>query len=399
MKKSVDKTAKDLKSMGLTGLASRFDRISDKLADMDNRLDKLVTADESNWAEIQGYIDGILSDIDYADNSIATIGADVDDRLDQKLNQAIKVARTSISSTRSSLSGIYGDINGLEGVLDKSDAALKSLKGGLNGTISTLVSLQNGSANLAKLFDRFADSDLLSDVNHLMENDASIIAENMAAPIKMNTEKIYPIRNFGSVIAPFYIVIAQWMEALFAAVMIHVQVNRNGEEKIKLHEAFIGRYRLFMIIGLAQALLVSLGALLYVDIQCLHPLLFILASCVISIVFTLIVYSLVFAFENLGLALSVILMILQVAGSGGTFPVEVLPRAFQALFPFMPFKYAMDAMRECIGGMYGSTYIMCLGVLILFGIAAIAIGLLLQKPMRGIIEKVEESKSESDVML
>ena len=400
MKSSTDKIAKKLKDMGLTGLASRFSRISDRLDHIIDRLNNLEKADASNWKAMQGYIDEVLSDIEFADKSIAKIETDVDNELDKKLNQAIKDARNSISETRSSLSGIYGDMSLLEKTLDKSEKSLKSLKGGLNGTIATLVSLQNGSRNLAELFDSFSDSDMLKDVNHLMTNDAAVIAENMASPIKMKTEKVYPIRNFGSVMAPFYTVIAQWIGALFAAVMIHVQVRRRKElETMKLHEAFFGRYRLFLMIGLMQALLVSLGELLYVGIQCLHPFLFILAAFVNSIVFTMIIYALVFALENIGLAVSVIMMILQVAGGGGTFPVEVLPPVFKAMFPFMPFRYAMDAMRECIGGMYDHTYIKCLGILILFGLAAIAFGLLLHKPMKGIIEKVEESKRESDVML
>ncbi len=401
MKSSTDTAAKELKDMGFTGLASRFSRISDKLDHILNVMDNLVTANDSNWAAMQGYIDEILADIAFGEDAITKIEADVDDELDKKLNQVISDARKSISETRASLSGIYGDMDLLEDALDKSDKSLKSLKGGLNGTVSTLTSLQNGTKNLAALFDSLSGSDMLEDVNHLMTNDAAVIAENMATPIKMSTEEVYPIRNFGSVMAPFYMVIAQWIGAMFAAVMIHVQVKRREEEPgaIKLHEAFFGRYRLFLMIGLAQALLVSVGELLYVGIQCLHPLLFILAAIVNSIIFTLIVYSLVFALENIGLAVGVIAMILQVAGGGGTFPVEVLPPVFRAMFPFMPFRYAMDAMRECIGGMYDHTYIKCLGILILFGLAAIAFGLLLHKPMRGIIEKVEESKRESDVML
>ena len=401
MKSATDAAASKLKDMGFTGLASRFSRISDKLDHILEIMNNLEKASDSNWATMKGYIDDILSDIAFAEDSITKIETDVDDELDKKINQVISDARKSISETRTSLSGIYGDMDLLEDTLAKSDKALKSMKGGLNGTVSTLTSLQNGTRNLAELFDNLSGSDMLKDVNHLMTNDASVIAENMATPIKMNTEEVYPIRNFGSVMAPFYMVIAQWIGAMFAAVMIHVQVKRREEEPgaIKLHEAFIGRYRLFLMIGLAQALLVSVGELLYVGIQCLHPLLFILAALVNGLIFTLIVYSLVFALENIGLAAGVIIMILQVAGGGGTFPVEVLPPVFKALFPFMPFRYAMDAMRECIGGMYDHTYIKCLGILMLFGLAAIAFGLLLHKPMRGIIEKVEESKRESDVML
>lgn len=400
MKSSTDKIAKKLKDMGLTGLSSRFARISDKLDHILSRLNAMEQANASNWAVMQGLMDEILDDTEFAQDSIVTIRADVNDDLDKKLNQAIADARSSISKTRDSLSGIYSDMDLLGNALDKSEKSLKSLNGGIDGTIVTLVSLQNGSRNLAELFDHFAGSDLLKDVNHLMTNDAAVIAENMAAPIKMKTKEIYPIENFGSVMAPFYTVIAQWIGALFAAVMIRVQVKRRDDlQKLTLRQAFFGRYRLFLMIGLAQALLVSLGNLLYVGMQCLHPLLFILAACVNSIVFTLIIYSLVFALGNIGLAVSVIVMILQVAGGGGSFPVEVLPPVFRVMHPFMPFRYAMGAMRECIGGMYGHTYIACLGILILFGIAAIAFGLLLHKPMRGIIEKVEESKRESDVML
>ena len=400
MKQSTDKIAKKLKDMGLTGLSSRFARISEKLAHIQDRLDKFETADASNWASIQGYIDEILTDVEFANQSIVKINADVDNELDTKLNQAVSDARKAIAKTRGALSGIYGDMELLEDALEKSDSSLETLEDGFDGTAATLLSLQNGCRNLAELFDRFSDSDILQDVNHLMTNDAEVIAESMATPIKMKNEQIYPIDNYGSVMAPFYTIIAQWIGAMFAAVMIRVQIKeREGLENVRLGQRFLGRYRLFMMIGLAQALLVSLGELLYVGIQCIHPLLFILAACVNSVVFTLIVYSFVFAFENVGLAIGVVMMIIQVAGGGGTFPMEVLPPVFRVMYPFMPFHYAMDAMRECIGGMYEGTYIRRLGALILCGLVAAAIGLLLHKPMKKTIEKVEESKRESDVML
>lgn len=400
MKKSTDKVAKELGNLGLTGLASRFDRISGKLGDMIEKLGKLEKADAGNWALMQGYIDDVLSDIAFSQKSLKKIESDVKGKLDKKLNKAIKSARNSISETRDALSGIYGDMDLIGGALSKSEKSLESLNSGLAGTAAALTSLRNGSRNLADLFDSLSGSESLEDINHLMTNDATVIAEHMAAPIKMKTEKVFPIRNFGSIMAPFYHVIALWIGALFAAVMIRTHVKRKDElSDVRLHEAFFGRYGLFLSIGLAQALLLCAGELLYVGVQCLHPLRFILASCVISLIFTMIIYGLVFALENIGLAVSVIVMILQVAGGGGTFPVEVLPPVFRALFPLMPFKYAMDAVRECIGGMYGHTYIKCLGILLLFGLGAIAFGLLLHRPMKGIIEKVEESKRESDVML
>ena len=150
---------------------------------------------------------------------------------------------------------------------------------------------------------------------------------------------------------------------------------------------------------MAQGLIVSLGDLIYIGIQCPHPVLFVLAACVNGMVFTLINYALVFALDNIGLALGVIILVVQVAGAGGTYPVEVVPRVFQALYPFMPFHYAMDAMRECVAGMYGSTYLNCILTLLLFGACATGFGLALYKPALWLNNLIAEGKKKTGIML
>ena len=118
-----------------------------------------------------------------------------------------------------------------------------------------------------------------------------------------------------------------------------------------------------------------------------------------GIVFMMINYALVFALDNIGLGAAVIVLVLQVAGSGGTYPVEVLPGIFKLLYPFMPFRYAMDAMRECIGGMYDGTYWKCLGILGIFFLFAVAFGMALYRPARKLNEMIAESKAKSEIML
>ena len=124
-----------------------------------------------------------------------------------------------------------------------------------------------------------------------------------------------------------------------------------------------------------------------------------LAACVNGMVFMMINYALVFALDNIGLGAGVIILVLQVAGSGGTYPVEVLPGIFKVLYPFMPFRYAMDAMRECIGGMYGNTYWECLGVLMLFMLFAVLFGMAFYGPARKLNEMIAASKAKSEIML
>ncbi|MSE24834.1 YhgE/Pip domain-containing protein, partial [Lactobacillus curvatus] len=67
-------------------------------------------------------------------------------------------------------------------------------------------------------------------------------------------------------------------------------------------------------------------------------------------VFISIVYTLVSLFGNVGKALAMVMMVLQIAGGGGTFPIQVTPKFFQAIHPFLPFTYAVDALREAVGG-------------------------------------------------
>ena len=154
----------------------------------------------------------------------------------------------------------------------------------------------------------------------------------------------------------------------------------------------------FLLIGLAQALIVSLGDLLYVGIQCVHPILFVIAACVIGMVFMMINYALAFVLGKVGLAISVVIVVLQVAGSGGTFPPEVLPRIFQSLYPFMPFRYALNAMRDCVAGMYGHTYLFSLGILLLFGVAATIFGLLLARPGKKLTDLIDRSLEDNDLI-
>ena len=68
------------------------------------------------------------------------------------------------------------------------------------------------------------------------------------------------------------------------------------------------------------------------------------------------VLALTVSFGDIGKAIAVVLMVMQVAGSGGTFPIQCAPKFFQVVYPLLPFTHSMNAMRECIAGFYGTTY-------------------------------------------
>ena len=150
---------------------------------------------------------------------------------------------------------------------------------------------------------------------------------------------------------------------------------------IKPYQAYIGRYLLFMLLGLVQATIICLGDLYFLKIQCLHPMLFMISGWISSLVFTNIIYTLTVSFGDIGKALSVIILVIQIAGSSGTFPIEVTPKFFQNVYPFLPFTYAINAMRETIAGFYGNQYLIYLLQVLAFLPFALLLGLVLRRPL------------------
>lgn len=110
-------------------------------------------------------------------------------------------------------------------------------------------------------------------------------------------------------------------------------------------------------------------------------MLFMISGWISSLVFTNIIYTLTVSFGDIGKALSVIILVIQIAGSSGTFPIEVTPKFFQNVYPFLPFTYAINAMRETIAGFYGNQYLIYLLQVLAFLPFALLLGLVLRRPL------------------
>lgn len=92
------------------------------------------------------------------------------------------------------------------------------------------------------------------------------------------------------------------------------------------------------------------------------------------------------------------IMVLQIAGSGGTYPIEALPNFFRQVYIFFPFPYAINAMRECIGGMYHADLFKYLLELSIFIVVALVIGLIIRKPFIHIMHFIEKRMEDTDMM-
>ncbi len=222
-----------------------------------------------------------------------------------------------------------------------------------------------------------------------------VYGEYFAQVVQTTVTPVYPIENYGSAMAPFYTILSIWVGGVMLGAIFKPHARRDGLIDPKPYELYFGRYLLFFVLSQIQTVVILLGDLLILKIQCLHPGLLFVCGAVTSFTFSLLIYSLAVSFGDVGKAIVVVVMVLQIAGSSGTFPIELLPEIFRKIYRFFPFPYAIDAMRECVCGVYGSTFVVKLAQTLVFAVVALLIGLFARKPFIGVNEFMEEQLEET----
>ena len=269
----------------------------------------------------------------------------------------------------------------------------------LAGASADLVSAADDLQRLKEGLDTAVTSGDLDRVRELIGSDPAALADALAAPVALDRQAVYHIKNYGSAMAPFYTTLSIWVAGIVLAAMLKANVDEADVKALgnpRLHELYLGRYAFFALLAFAQATLVCAGDLLFFGIQCEHPFQFMLVGWLAGFVFSNIIYTLTVSFGDIGKAIAVVLLVMQVAGSGGTFPIEMTADFFQAVYPFLPFTHAINAMHAAMAGAYGMEFWIELGTLSLYLIPSLALGLVFRRPViranRWIIEKLEETK-------
>ena len=339
--------------------------------------DKAISQGQSTVSKVQGTLNsGITSKLSIAQSLSASLSS-------------IQSLLTVVSSTYSEM----GDD------LDKFNESIAAMGVNLYETKSLIANMRVNLQDSLDSLNELKTGDSYQMLMKLMKTDPDAIGSFMEEPVEIETMRVYPIENYGSAMSPFYSILAIWVGSLILVAIIHVTVKPIEGIVLTPKDTYAGRYVTFFLIGQLQALLTVLGDLYFVEIQCENPIKFWLAGATASFVFTLLIYSLTFAFGNVGEALAVVIMVIQVAGAGGTFPKEVLPEIYQNIYKYLPFPYAMDAMREAVGGLYESYYWECIGHLLLYVPISVIIGLVGGKLFEKMNHLIEKNKEDSGVML
>ena len=314
----------------------------------------------------------------------------IDDTLDS-LSTVVKNASTLMNNFSGTLAGM-GDVFG---------ALQLTVNSGNQSLLDTKEALGLLSDRLTETIEKVEKASNDEKVEVLMDTlsgNPDIYGEFFAEPVQIDTTAIYPVENYGSAVTPFYTVLAIWVGALILTAILKVKPTASNFPDAKDYELYFGRFLIFFVVGQIQTLIIVMGDLYLLKVQCVHPFLFWVASAITGFVFTILIYSLVLAFGDVGKALAVVVVVIQIAGSSGTYPIELLPEFFQKVYIFFPFPYAINAMRECIAGMFENDYVIYLLQLSAFVLVSLTVGLWIQKPVKPLSHFMEKRMEDTEML-
>ena len=344
-------------------------------------------------------------------NQIASVIQDGQKNLQTSRASFEKNVLPSLNQSLDSFAQLSGKVSGVLAGVEPSAEQLKNVTGDLKQTLSdTKTAMESTKEALddvqKKLNTAITDlgalqsSDIYLSLKELTKKDTGEVAEFMHSPVQLETKSFYRVENYGSAMAPFYTNLAIWVGGIVLIAIFKMEVDK--DEKIKsftVTQGYFGRWILYITTGLIQALIICLGDIYLLKIQCKNPAAFVFAGLFASLVYVNLIYALSITFKHIGKALSVILVILQIPGSAGTYPIEMTPAFFQFVHPLLPFTYGINAMREAIAGIYGMHYwknILCLAV---FLPIALGIGLLLRPHLLNLNYLFDRKLAETDLMI
>ncbi|KPV58676.1 hypothetical protein QJ48_14960 [Paenibacillus sp. A3] len=257
--------------------------------------------------------------------------------------------------------------------------------------------LQQRLSDLTAVFQKIDSTVDVKDMIKLLQNRGIADSNFLALPVTMSTHPLFPIANYGAGMTPFYTTLCLWVGSLLLTSLLTVKFQP-ADFSFTSHEEYLGKYLLFATLSVLQGLIVALGDIFLLKIQIQEGLLFIGLTLFYCVVFSMIVYTLVTLFNNIGKSIGVVLLVLQLAGSGGTFPIQVTPAFFQTIHSMLPFTYAISGLREALAGVSYPTLMRDIWTLVGFFIAFLVIGYLFKPALTSFLGKYSKQLHHSGVI-
>lgn len=326
----------------------------------------------------------------------------VQQALQTTISQSLSMLGSELLQISSDITRVTGnlsaDIDLLSMILENGTTAVSLTNQSFSGMKKELNAVSRRLDEVTALIRGVSETQFIQSFLDFMQGNSAEYGAFFAQPVTIETQAVYPVANYGSGVAAFYTTLALWVGGVVLVSLIKVKAHEDGLDHPKPYELFLGRYLLFFVLAVLQAVITVWGNFYLLHIQCQYPRRFLFAALVTSLTFSLLIYALTISFGDVGKAVIVVLMVIQIAGSSGTYPIEILPVFYQKLYIFFPFPYAINAMREAVAGMYEHDYALYLLQLLIFAAAALVLGLVVRLPFRKFAHFMEQRMEDTEIM-
>lgn len=257
----------------------------------------------------------------------------------QLFGEKITEASEGANKLANGASTLAGGLNQLEDGSDTMKEGSAQLKDGAGKLAEGTGSLFNGSEELANKLSDGADK-----ASSVHANDKTY--NMMADPVKINNEKINKVPNYGTGFAPYFLSLGLFVGALLLSIVFPLREPAGVPNSAT--SWFTSKFLILLGIGVIQALLAVSVLLFGLKIEVQSVPLFILFAIITSLTFITLIQFFVTLFADPGRFIAIIILILQLTTSAGTFPLELIPKALQPINSFLPMTYTVSGFKAVI---------------------------------------------------
>ncbi|AZV57998.1 YhgE/Pip domain-containing protein [Clostridium sp. AWRP] len=339
-------------------------------------------------------------------NSVTNDTANLNQQLIDESNEYNGQVRKNLNSTAAELiestNKASSVLKSVQNLTSYGDSSIDMLINGSNLTANSSSKLNNRLLEFKGIVNKLADklklvtnNDIIQIIT-ILQNNPDFMGNAASSPFNIKEQNIYTISNFGSSMAPAYTTLSIWIGSIILVSIFKTDADRfKGDEGFSTKERYLGKMSTFIAFALVQGFIVAVGDKLLLNVQMVNVFLMIMVALVSSFTFTVITYTLVSMFGNLGKAISIVLLITQISGSGATYPIQLDPLIFRIIQPLFPFTYSVNGFREAIAGPLISTVAMDFTFMLLISMCFILFGIFLKKHLQDKIYKFRAKLTQS----
>lgn len=368
-------------------------KIITSMGTLNTSLDSTISSTASSSSAVADATQSSLTTADKARHSLNSSSLPQLNTGLTSLSQAASTLGGQLTGQDALLAQTTTILNQADAIAQTTRSSLASTKSGLKRVDSKLDSL---STDLTALGNSTALTDLLGSNGKL---DVSRITAFMLSPTVLSTTTVYPVDSYGSGMSPLFTNISLWVGAFVLMVIVKLETDDEDLDEIPTpSQRYWGRWLFLAILATFQALATTIGDLV-IGVQTASPGMFILTGVITSLVYLSITYALSTTFMHVGKGLCVALIMIQIPGASGIYPIEMMPRFFRILYPFFPFTYSISALRETIGGFYGLHWLTDILKLLVFAILSFVLGLVIRPHLASVNKLFAREIKDGDMIL